>query len=476
MLHTLIHLPRMLKMVNQKLLMMLKSSPDVNTGSIKLNVVGPSVNTASSNKQDIPEDMFTMGVSHTLEATRIKFFSDDDEPEVDLGNITNSYTVPTTPNIRIHKDHPIDNVIGDVKSYVQTRRMTKPTSEQGFLSDVYEQKTHDTLNTCLNACFLSQIEPTSIAKSSIDSSWWKHSKERTSCNSNFNISGILMICLVGKRQEEGIDYEELFAPVARIKTIRLFLAYASFMDPYPSRDKVYKVVKAPYGVASSHQEHGRITPLFDTMIVQASEEVDEDSDHPTDSNQIPIVDQPSTSSQPSKNINTVGEAVTTAGVKGNVAPIIPTTIKETLAQTLMEIKVAKPKAKRIAFHDQEEQPERPLKRKEQVALDEQMAKDIQAQLDAKIIGEERLERKKQEEANIALIESWENTQAMMEADRLLAERLQTREREELTDKEKGKLFMELIEKRIKYFTALRARKEKHASYQGTKENSNVYLS
>ncbi|GKD83229.1 hypothetical protein Tco_1350068 [Tanacetum coccineum] len=49
--------------------------------------------------------------------------------------------------------------------------MTKPTSEQGFLSAVYEQKTHDTLNTCLYACFLSQIEPTSIAKALSDSSW-----------------------------------------------------------------------------------------------------------------------------------------------------------------------------------------------------------------------------------------------------------------------------------------------------------------
>ncbi|GJU31750.1 putative ribonuclease H-like domain-containing protein [Tanacetum coccineum] len=74
---------------------------------------------------------------------------DKDEPKVDLGNILNSYTVPTTPNIRIHKDHPIKNVIGDVKSSVQTRRMTKPTSEQGFLSAVYKEKTHDTLNTYL---------------------------------------------------------------------------------------------------------------------------------------------------------------------------------------------------------------------------------------------------------------------------------------------------------------------------------------
>ncbi|GKC07907.1 putative ribonuclease H-like domain-containing protein [Tanacetum coccineum] len=34
----------------------------------------------------------------------------------------------------------------------------------------------------------------------------------------------------GYTQEEGIDYVEVFAPVARIKAIRLFLAYASFKD------------------------------------------------------------------------------------------------------------------------------------------------------------------------------------------------------------------------------------------------------
>ncbi|GJZ79012.1 uncharacterized mitochondrial protein-like protein [Tanacetum coccineum] len=52
--------------------------------------------TASSNKEDNTEE----------------------ELEVNLRNITNSYIVPTTPNIRIHKDHPIDNVIGEVQSTV----------------------------------------------------------------------------------------------------------------------------------------------------------------------------------------------------------------------------------------------------------------------------------------------------------------------------------------------------------------------
>ncbi|GKE70564.1 hypothetical protein Tco_1528636 [Tanacetum coccineum] len=73
------------------------ASPDINTGSSKLNIVDPSVNIVGSNDQDSPQDRFIMGVSHTLEATRVEFFSDEDEPEVDLRNITNSYTVPTTP-------------------------------------------------------------------------------------------------------------------------------------------------------------------------------------------------------------------------------------------------------------------------------------------------------------------------------------------------------------------------------------------
>ncbi|GKB38176.1 hypothetical protein Tco_0883118 [Tanacetum coccineum] len=50
---------------------------------------------------------------------------------------------------------------------------------------------------------------------------------------------------------------------------------------------------------------------------------------------------------------------------------------------------------------------------------------------------------------------------MMEADRLLAERLQAREQGELTDEKKGKLFVELLEKRRKHFAALRAQEQRN---------------
>ncbi|GKB31140.1 putative ribonuclease H-like domain-containing protein [Tanacetum coccineum] len=210
------------------------ASPRLNTGSFKLNTVNSSVNTAT------PKDM--------LEATHIELFNDKEELEVDLGNIPNSYAVPTTPHTRIHKDYPIENVIGDMQSFIQTRRMIQPTSEQGFL-----RRTKKNLQST------------------------KNKKDER----GIVIRNKARLVAQGHTQEEGINYDEVFALVARIKAIRLFLAYASYMgfmvyqmdvksaflygqieeevyvcqppgfeDPdYP--DKVYKVVKALYGL---HQE------------------------------------------------------------------------------------------------------------------------------------------------------------------------------------------------------------------------------
>ncbi|GKB89704.1 hypothetical protein Tco_0961976 [Tanacetum coccineum] len=56
-----------------------------------------------------------------------------------------------------------------------------------------------------------------------------------------------------------------------------------------------------------------------------------------------------------------------------------------------------------------DEPEVPLKRKDQVALNEDLARNLQAQLEANLIEEERLARKKEEQSNISLIESWDNT-------------------------------------------------------------------
>ncbi|GKC34920.1 hypothetical protein Tco_1047304 [Tanacetum coccineum] len=74
--------------------------------------------------------------------------------------------------------------------------------------------------------------------------------------------------------------------------------------------------------------------------------------------------------------------------------------------------------------------------------------------------EERLAREKVE-ANVALIEEWNDIQAKIKADQLLAERLQARQQEELTIEERAKLFQQLLEKRRKFFAAKSAEEKRN---------------
>ncbi|GKD09621.1 putative ribonuclease H-like domain-containing protein, partial [Tanacetum coccineum] len=235
-----------------------------NTGSLNINIVRPTVTTAP------------------LEATYADFFGD--ATEVDISNITTTYPVSSTPNTIIHKDHLLDHVIGDIQFGVLTRRMTKTSNEQGFISAVYEGKTYEDLHTCLFACFLSQVElkkkvwtlvDLPYGKRAIGTKWVYMNKKD---ERGIVIRNKARLVAHGYTQEEGIDYDEVFAPVSRIEAIRLFLAYALFKDfvvyqmdvksaflygkieeevyacqppgfedpEFP--DKVYKVEKALYGL------------------------------------------------------------------------------------------------------------------------------------------------------------------------------------------------------------------------------------
>ncbi|GJT45548.1 hypothetical protein Tco_0954263 [Tanacetum coccineum] len=102
-----------------------------------------------------------------------------------------------------------------------------------------------------------------------------------------------------------------------------------------------------------------------------------------------------------------------------------------------------------------EEPVKPIKKKDLIRLDEEVALKLQAEFDE----EERLARekaKKEKEANIALIETWDDIQAKINVDYQLAKRLQAQEQEELSNAEKATLFKQLLEKRRKHFAAKRA--------------------
>nr|GEY13683.1 hypothetical protein [Tanacetum cinerariifolium] len=106
------------------------------------------------------------------------------------------------------------------------------------------------------------------------------------------------------------------------------------------------------------------------------------------------------------------------------------------------------------------EPEKPLKKKDQIALDEEVARKLEAEMRAEIEKEERIARKK-DEANRAMIEEWDDVLATIDANRQLAEQIQAQEREQLCIEERSKLLVELIESKRKYFAAKRAEEIKN---------------
>nr|GEV32101.1 hypothetical protein [Tanacetum cinerariifolium] len=246
------------------------------------SVAGPS-NTGSSptygkssfiDASQLPDDL------DMPELEDITYSDDEDDvgAEADFNSLETSITFSPIPTTRVHKDHPVSQIIGDLSSTTQTRSMTRVVKDQGGLSQMF----NDDFHTCMFTCIISQEEPKRVHQALIDPSWIEAIQEELI---QFKMQKVWVLVdlphgkrAIGHTQEEGIDYEEVFAPVARIEAIRLFLAYASFMgfmvyqmnvksaflygtieeevhvcqplgfeDPNHI-DKLYKVVKALYGL------------------------------------------------------------------------------------------------------------------------------------------------------------------------------------------------------------------------------------
>ncbi|GKE24895.1 ribonuclease H-like domain-containing protein [Tanacetum coccineum] len=145
-----------------------------------------------------------------LEDYSIFNFSRDDKDDgvvADMNNLDTTIQVSPILTTRIHKDHPLNQVIGDLQSATQTRKMLKNLEEHGF----EEPKKSGLPN----------------GKRAIGTKWvFRNKKDKR----GIVIRNKARLVAQGYTQEEGIDYDEVFAPVARIEAIRLFLAYASFKD------------------------------------------------------------------------------------------------------------------------------------------------------------------------------------------------------------------------------------------------------
>nr|GEX51333.1 putative ribonuclease H-like domain-containing protein [Tanacetum cinerariifolium] len=235
----------------------------VNAASNEVNAVGRKSSIKLLDDPNMPE----------LEDISIFEYLNEDVfgAEADLNNLESTFQVSPIPTTRIHKDHPIEQVIRDLYLAPQTRRMLKNLEERGLV--------------------IRALKDPSWIERAIGSKWVFRNKldER-----GIVIRNKARLVAHGHTQEKGIDYDKLYAPVARIEVIRLFPAYASFKDfvvyqmdvksaflygkieeevyvcqpsgfedlDFP--DKVYKVEKALYGL---HQAPRAWYETFSTYLL-----------------------------------------------------------------------------------------------------------------------------------------------------------------------------------------------------------------
>nr|GEU32524.1 putative ribonuclease H-like domain-containing protein [Tanacetum cinerariifolium] len=290
------------------------SANRVNATNPPVTIVGPNP-TNSTNSFNVASP-FDNAVN--MPALEDIVYSDDEEDvgtEANFSNLETNIFVSPILTTRVHKDHPVSQIIGELTTAPQTRSMARMVKEQdmpaledivysddkedvGTEADFSNLETNISISPILTTRVhkdhhVSQIigeltttpQTRSMArmvlvdlpkgKRAIGLKWVIRNKKD---EREIVIRNKAQLVAQGHTQEEGIDYKEVFALVARIEVIWLFLAYASFMgfmvyqidvksaflyetieeevyvfqppgfkDPdYPN--KVYKVVKALYGL------------------------------------------------------------------------------------------------------------------------------------------------------------------------------------------------------------------------------------
>ncbi|KAK9056455.1 hypothetical protein SSX86_023816 [Deinandra increscens subsp. villosa] len=231
--------------------------------------------------------------------------SSSEVAEASLNDLADNQAFSDSTILRINNIHPQENIIGDPSSGVRTRNQLAGNID-ALIAEIRDSGVQ---NEVFHSCFLSQVEPSNVDKALEDASWveamqeelqqftklgvWhlvdlpKNSKEPCGTKWVFKCKkddrGVIVrnkarLVVQGFSKIEGINFNEVYAPVSRIEAIRIFLAFAAhhgfkvyqmnvksaFLNGkireevyvkqppgfYDSEfpDKVYKLEKALYGL------------------------------------------------------------------------------------------------------------------------------------------------------------------------------------------------------------------------------------
>nr|GEU86097.1 hypothetical protein [Tanacetum cinerariifolium] len=254
-----------------------------------VNAASTPVTAVESNSTNSTNTFTAVGPSNNvvnMPALEDISYSDDEEDvsvEADFSNLETSITISPILTSKVHKDHPVTRILRDLSLAPQTRSMTRMVKDQEPKRVYQALKDPSWIEGMQEELLQFKMQKVWVlvdlpkGKKAIGLKWVFRKKKD---ERGIVVRNKTRLFAQGHTQEEGIDYEEVFAPVARIEAIRLFLAYVSFMvyqmdvksaflygtieeevcvcqpprfeDPdYP--DKIYKVVKALYGLHQAHR-------------------------------------------------------------------------------------------------------------------------------------------------------------------------------------------------------------------------------
>nr|GEU61832.1 reverse transcriptase domain-containing protein [Tanacetum cinerariifolium] len=237
-----------------------------------VNAASTPLNTASTltNQDDLQIPALEDIYNHLWDEIFTSASYDDEGVVADFINLKTTVNVSPIPTSRIHSIHPTTQILRDPTSTVQTRsKVNKSSGAHAIVGSMQEEL----LQFKIQKVWILVDFP--FGKKAIGTKWvYRNKKDER----GVVVRNKARLVAQGHRQEERIDYDEVFAFVARIEAIRIFLAFASYIgfivyqvdvksaflygkideEVYVSQppgfidpkflNKVYKVIKALYGL------------------------------------------------------------------------------------------------------------------------------------------------------------------------------------------------------------------------------------
>nr|GEV93164.1 putative ribonuclease H-like domain-containing protein [Tanacetum cinerariifolium] len=498
-----------------------------------VNTVSLTVNAAGTNEVNVVGGTISIELPfdpnmHALENISIFDFSNNDEDDdamADMKNLDTTIQVRPILTKRIHKDHPLDQVIEDLHSATQTRKMPKNLEEHRFIEEeVYvcqlpgfeDPNFPDRVYKVEKALYGLHQAPRAwyetLSTYLLDNMFQREKIYKTLFIKRYKGDILLVqvyvddIIFGSTKKELCIAFEKMMNKKfqMKVKTGSIIMETQKSLlkdengeevdvhmhryqvNPNVShfhamkrifRKPTRKNTQAPQPSGSTknvtdeavHKELGdslvRVATTasslkleHDSARVESSR--DEESlgkDASKQERRIDAID--ADKDIPLVSVQNDAKMFDVSDLSGEEAKGIifqePGESTTTITTTTISLKQSQDKGKGKMV----EEPVK-AKKKDQTRLDEEAALKLQAEFDEEV----RLAREKagkEQEANIALIETWDDIQAKINDDHQLAKRFQAQKQKELSDTEKATLFMQLLEKRRKYFVAKKAEEERN---------------